>query len=406
MEDRTRAAGAAPDQALWEEEVNQKLGEAIIQVEALMWTKAKSSVTSTISSPSSYAKIAHLALLLCRSEIAREASLDTTPIDSSLEAAHPGGKWSKWREKQHREVTTAIDNLSGMLYTSDTSNTEAPQFPVELIPAAKVAKALLVQIQAAWLNSRGVIHESLAMEQGSALTRWTAATKGTQEQLITVYAQQDGDINVSHLVHYHHHNDVPYYMLEFILVWPTTQGLEQLYCKHFFANSQALYAKDLPGGWGGLAAVPTILNRVSLQCLGLKYYPYQQRSILAHTSGATIGGDNTGETNRVAWHVAYHEANALNIEPLNEQIHFDAEMSSMVRRSMPSSPTSAILSKRDRPYSISSNLALGRVWVHLQRALQTAETSPDLDNVKMDLAEVKDRVQSILNVQLGVQSKP
>eukprot|EP00435_Cladocopium_sp_Y103_P040964 s3022_g11.t1 len=147
MEDRTRAAGAAADQALWEEEVNQKLDEAIIQVEAIMRTKAKSSVTSSISSPFSYAKIAHLALLLCRSEIAREASLDTTPIDSSLEAAHPGDKWFKWRAKQHREVTTAIDNLSGMLYTPDTSNTEAPQFPVELIPAAKVAKALLVQIQ-------------------------------------------------------------------------------------------------------------------------------------------------------------------------------------------------------------------------------------------------------------------
>eukprot|EP00435_Cladocopium_sp_Y103_P030181 s693_g7.t1 len=129
MEDRTRAAGAASDQASWEEEVNQKLGEAIIQVEALMRMKAKFSETSTISSPVSYAKIAHLALLLCRSEIAREASLpvsyakiahlalllcrseiareaslDTTPIDSSLEAAHPGGKWSKWRAKQHREV--------------------------------------------------------------------------------------------------------------------------------------------------------------------------------------------------------------------------------------------------------------------------------------------------------------
>eukprot|EP00435_Cladocopium_sp_Y103_P001192 s2416_g1.t1 len=147
MEDRTRAAGADPDQASLDKEVNEKLDEAIIKVEALMHTKAKSSETSTTSSSFNYAKIAHFALLLCRSEIAREASREATPIGSSQEVAHQRGKWSKWRAKQHREVTTSIDNLCDMLYTSDTSNTEALQLPVELIPAAKVAKALLAQIQ-------------------------------------------------------------------------------------------------------------------------------------------------------------------------------------------------------------------------------------------------------------------
>eukprot|EP00435_Cladocopium_sp_Y103_P062011 s899_g23.t1 len=245
------------------------------------------------------------------------------------------------------------------------------------------------------------------MEQSSTLiSRPTADISCTQEQSITVYALKDGDINMSHLVRYHYHKDVPYYTLEFILVWPTAQGLEQLYCRHFFAVDSELYATDLPPGWGGLATLPTILHRVSLHCFGLKHYPFQQRSILVHTSGATISGDNTGETNRLAWHVAYHEATALNIETLNEQIHFDTEMSTMIRRSIPPSSTSVSVPEANRPYSAPTNLALGRIWVHLQSALQTADTSQELDNVKADLAEVKDRVQSILNVQLGEQSQP
>eukprot|EP00435_Cladocopium_sp_Y103_P054263 s1436_g17.t1 len=245
------------------------------------------------------------------------------------------------------------------------------------------------------------------MERSLALMRQPAAEVNcTQEQSITVYALRDGDINMSHLVHHHYHKDVPYYTLEFILVWPTAQGLEQLYCKHFFAVDSELHAADLPPGWGGLSTMPTILHRVSLHCTGFKYYPFQQHSMLVHTSGATISGDNTRETNRLAWHVAYHEVDALNIEAINEQIHFDTEMSTMVRRSIPPPVTSIPVPVADRKHSTPANLALGRIWVHLQSALQLADTSQELENVKADLAEVKDRVQAILNVQLGAQSQP
>eukprot|EP00435_Cladocopium_sp_Y103_P063130 s2541_g24.t1 len=140
----------------------------------------------------------------------------------------------------------------------------------------------------------------------------------SREQAITVYALRDGDINMDHLVRYHYHKDVPYYTLEFILVWPMALGLEHLYCKHFFACDSQQYAADHPSEWGGLSVVPTILHRVSVRCTGLKLYPFQQHAMLVHASGATISGSNTGEANRLAWHVTYHEAEALDVNAIND----------------------------------------------------------------------------------------
>eukprot|EP00435_Cladocopium_sp_Y103_P035795 s3181_g9.t1 len=232
------------------------------------------------------------------------------------------------------------------------------------------------------------------MEQRPALARLPGEEASDHpEQAITVYALRDGDINMSHLVKYCYHKDVPYYTLEFILVWPTAQGLEQLYCKHFFTVDDELYAVDLPPGWGRLSTMPTILHRVSLHCTGFKYYPFQQHSVLVHTSGATISGGNTNETNRLAWHVAYHEADTLSIGVINEQIHFDTEMSTMIRRSIPPPVTSISVPVADRKISMPANLALGRIWVHLQSAMQLADTSQELEYVKADLAEIKDRAR-------------
>eukprot|EP00435_Cladocopium_sp_Y103_P062918 s899_g24.t1 len=129
MGDRPEAASAAPDQISMDMEVNGKLNEAICKVQELMHASAESSQMSTTSPSSSYAKIAHLALLLCRSELTKEASLDTAAKGNLQEATHQGGKWTGLRAKQHREITSSIDHLTGMLYTPDAANKEASQFP-------------------------------------------------------------------------------------------------------------------------------------------------------------------------------------------------------------------------------------------------------------------------------------
>eukprot|EP00435_Cladocopium_sp_Y103_P012088 s348_g3.t1 len=239
------------------------------------------------------------------------------------------------------------------------------------------------------------------MEQSTtAACRPTVEVGCTREQAITVYALRDGDINMNHLVRHYYHKDVPYYMLEFILVWPIAQGLEHLYCKHFFACDSQLYAADLPSGWGGLSVVPTILHRVNVYCTGFKFYPFQQHAMLVHASGATISGSNTGETNRLAWHVSYHEAEALDVKTINDRIHFEMEMTTLERRTIPYPTAIPPALVTNRTSSASQTLALGRIWVHLHRALELADTTAGLENVESELAEVKDRVQAILNVQV------
>eukprot|EP00435_Cladocopium_sp_Y103_P067529 s374_g30.t1 len=354
MQQQQGAVSASSQRKFAVAEVDAKLTEAICTVQELMHASAESSRSSTTPPSFSYAKIAHLALLLCRSELAKEVAMDDTPREEACQ----GGAWTTQRVQQHNQITNAIAHLTDMLYAPNSPNREE-EIPDELRPAAKA---------------------------------------------ITVYAPRDGDINLSHLVKYCYHKDVPYYTLEFILVWPAAQGLEQLYCKHFFAVDNELHAADLPLGWGKLSSIPTILHRVSLHCTGFKHYPFQQHSMLVHTSGATISGGSTEETNRVAWHVAYHEADTLNIGVINEQIHFDSEMSTMVRRAIPSPMKSGSAPMAERKNPVPANLMLGRIWVHLQSAMQLTDTSQELENVKADLAEVKDRVQAILNAQLNQQS--
>eukprot|EP00435_Cladocopium_sp_Y103_P008314 s4756_g2.t1 len=93
MGDRPEAASAASDQVSMGMEVNGKLDEAICKVQELMHASAESSQMSTTPPSFSYAKIAHLALLLCRSELTKEASLDNAAKGNSQEATHQGGKW-------------------------------------------------------------------------------------------------------------------------------------------------------------------------------------------------------------------------------------------------------------------------------------------------------------------------
>eukprot|EP00435_Cladocopium_sp_Y103_P033205 s2311_g8.t1 len=147
MGDRPEAASAASDQVSMSTEVNGKLDEAICKVHELMQASAESLQKSTTSPSFSYAKIAHLALLLCRSELSKETSPDKATKGNLQEVSHQGESWFRQRAKQHREITSSIAHLTDMLYVPDASNKEASQLPDEMRPAAKVAKALLVQIQ-------------------------------------------------------------------------------------------------------------------------------------------------------------------------------------------------------------------------------------------------------------------
>eukprot|EP00435_Cladocopium_sp_Y103_P003320 s5410_g1.t1 len=158
MGDRPGAASTVSDQVSLSMAGNGKLDEAICKVQELMQASAESSQVSTPPPSFSYAKIAHLALLLCQSELTKEASLDNAAKDNSQEVSHQGESWIRQRAKQHQEITSSIAHLTDMLYAPDASNKEAPHFPEEMRPAARVAKALLVQIQVgcsevAWIDS-------------------------------------------------------------------------------------------------------------------------------------------------------------------------------------------------------------------------------------------------------------
>eukprot|EP00435_Cladocopium_sp_Y103_P054882 s1436_g18.t1 len=147
MGDRQGATSTASEHNPTVAEVNVKLAEAICKVQELMQTSAESSSASTMPPSFSYAKIAHLALLLCQSELAKEASLDSASRDNLQEVPHPGGAWITQRAKQHQLITSAIAHLTDMLYAPDAPSREGVDFPEEIRPAARVAKALLVQIQ-------------------------------------------------------------------------------------------------------------------------------------------------------------------------------------------------------------------------------------------------------------------
>eukprot|EP00435_Cladocopium_sp_Y103_P061739 s658_g23.t1 len=175
-----------------------KVAEAIEKALELMQASA-TKPTPMGDRPSSfgYAKIAHLVLLLCQSELSSEVPRAEPQLITEQGLSDRRTARTDLRTRQHMLITNAIGHLTDML---DTSSVVDERLPADMRPPAKVAKALLVQLQ---------------------------------EQAITVYALRDGDINMDHLLRYQYHQDVPYYTLEFVLVWPMTLGLEHLYCKHF-----------------------------------------------------------------------------------------------------------------------------------------------------------------------------
>eukprot|EP00435_Cladocopium_sp_Y103_P003757 s5850_g1.t1 len=128
MGDRPGAASTASDQVPMNMEVNGKLEEAICKVQKLMQASGDSSWVSTPPPSFSYAKIAHLVLLLCQSELAKEVPTDNAAEDNSQEASHQGVTWIRQKAKQHQEITSSIAHLEDMLYAPDASNKDVFSF--------------------------------------------------------------------------------------------------------------------------------------------------------------------------------------------------------------------------------------------------------------------------------------
>eukprot|EP00435_Cladocopium_sp_Y103_P025871 s455_g6.t1 len=136
-----------PEQSSALSDVSGKVTEAMEKVLELMQMNAEPQVIGARPSSYRYARIAHLALLLCQSELARELPCEEAQRRVTQGTPSRAGAWTTHRATQHQLITNAIGHLADMLGTTSAPNVEEDRLPEELKPAAKVAKALLVQIQ-------------------------------------------------------------------------------------------------------------------------------------------------------------------------------------------------------------------------------------------------------------------